>query len=261
MDVLDLKDITFLIPLRIDTVKRLENTLVVVDYLLKHFNAQVKILETARRDTNILKRLLPKGVNHCFVEDQDEIFHRTKYINELLDSCDTSFVSVWDSDVIVPVSQIEETMNLLRSGEAHFVAPFKDKFLDTSYILRDLYIHKRDIRVFEKQHGKMKSLYTPNPVGGVFFAHRESYIKSGMENERFYGWGREDGERVNRWKILGYTHTHVEGPLYHLSHERGKNSVYHSPNQDYVKSAELRRLSGMSKEELVVEVGQWRRKG
>ena len=255
MNGLNLKDVTFLIPLRIDSVKRLENTLVVVDYLLNHFDTQVKILEATGRDTGILKALLPEKVNHYFVEDYDEIFHRTKYINKLVESCETCFVSVWDADVIIPISQIEETMRLLRSEEAQFVTPFQDNFLDTSYILRDLYIHTRDINVLINHRGKMISLYNPNPVGGVFFANRKSYIKSGMENERFYGWGREDGDRVNRWKILGYNHTHVKGLLFHLTHERGINSAFHSPNQIDIKSAELIRTLAMSREEMEDELG------
>lgn len=259
MEKTDLKDVTFIIPLRIDTVNRLENTLVIVDFLLKNFETRIKILEASARDTGILKKLLPDGVTHCFREDFDAIFHRTRYINELAGYCETPFISLWDTDVIVPIGQIIDTMGLLRNREADFVSPFQDRFLDTSYILRDLYIHTRDIGALEKHQGKMKGLYNPNPVGGVFFAHRQSYIDSGMENEKFYGWGREDGERVNRWKILGFEHKHIQGPLFHLSHERGVNSNFHSPNQNDLKMAELNRTVAMSKSDLKEEVKSWRR--
>lgn len=261
MNKLNLKDVTFLIPLRIDSISRLENTQVVVDYLFKNFNTQIKLLEASSRDTGILKKLLPKDVEHDFKEDFDIIFHRTKYINKLVDSCQTPFLSVWDTDVVIPKRQIEKTIELLRNGEADFVTPFKDKFQDTSFILRDLYIKNRNIELLEKHQGKMQSLYNPNPVGGVFFANMEAYKILGMENEQFYGWGREDGDRVNRWKIMGYSHMHVEGPLFHLSHERGVNSTFHSPNQDDLKIAELFRSLAMSKEELKVEVSKWRKKG
>lgn len=253
----DLKDVTFIIPLRIDTISRLENTLIIVDFLLKNFETRIKILEASRRDTGILRRLLPEEVTYCFKEDFDIIFHRTKYINGLTGSCETPFISLWDTDVIVPIEQIVETMELLRNIKADFVTPYKDKFMDTSYILRDLYINSRDIGTLEKHQGKMKVLYNPNPVGGVFFAHRQSYIDSGMENVKFYGWGTEDGERVNRWKILGYEHRHIHGPLFHLSHERGINSKFHSPYQNELKIAELNRTVAMSKRELKKEVENW----
>ena len=41
-------------------------------------------------------------------------------------------------------------------------------------------------------------------VGGAFLVNRVSYMEAGMENERFYGWGPEDVERVVRWDTLGY---------------------------------------------------------
>lgn len=257
MEKMELKDVTFIIPLRIDTIKRLENTLVVVDYLLKNFKTEIKILEASGRDTGILKKLLPDEVAHSFWEDFDVIFHRTRYINKLTGLCKTPFISVWDTDIIIPIGQIKETMKLLRNGEADFVTPFQDKFLDTSYILRDLYIQTRDVGMLEKHQGKMKTLYTPNPVGGVFFAHSQSYRDAGMENERFYGWGREDGDRANRWRILNYKHKHVDGPLFHLTHERGVNSGFHSPNQNDAKFSELNRTAAMSESELKKEIKSW----
>ncbi|WP_114748970.1 galactosyltransferase-related protein [Pleomorphovibrio marinus] len=252
----DLKDVTFIIPLRIDTVDRLENTLVIVDFILGNFDTQIKILEASHRDTGLLRKLLPEVVEHRFMQDSDAIFHRTKYINNLAGICETPFLSLWDTDVFVPVEQIEETMSLLRKGKTDFVTPFQDKFLDTSEILRDLYIQSGDIRILMKHQGKMKVLYKPNPVGGVFFAHRQSYINTGMENEKFYGWGLEDGDRANRWRILGYRHQHIKGPLFHLSHGRGVNSTFQSLNQSDLKHAELYKTLSMSISELKEQIGK-----
>lgn len=103
----------------------------------------------------------------------------------------------------------------------------------------------------------MIELYAPNPVGGGFFAQKESYIEAGMENEKFYGWGREDGERINRWKKLGYRYERINGPLFHLTHERGVNSRFHSPNQDNIKSSEIFRFYGMSRQEMIHEIKSW----
>ena len=103
----------------------------------------------------------------------------------------------------------------------------------------------------------MKELYPPNPIGGGFFADRKAYLDSGIENEFFYGWGKEDGERVNRWDTLGYTFKRVEGYMYHLSHDRGVNSRFHSKRQGEIKQAELERLGMMSKEELENEINSW----
>ncbi|MFD2036244.1 galactosyltransferase-related protein [Belliella marina] len=103
----------------------------------------------------------------------------------------------------------------------------------------------------------MKELYRPTPVGGVFMADKKAYIESGMENEGFYGWGREDAERVNRWKILGYIHKHTQGALYHLTHERGINSQFHSQRQDDIKFSKLLQVLVMSQNELKEEIENW----
>ncbi|TXE06427.1 galactosyltransferase-related protein [Algoriphagus aquimarinus] len=260
MAKINLHDFTFLIPLRIDSVNRLENTLVTIEYILSNFETQISVLEASKGNTGLLNRLLPKKVNYVFIEDMDTIFHRTRYINQLVKSVDTDYIIVWDTDIIIPVEQIIKSVDLLRKKEADFVTPYKDKFLDTSEILRELFILSRDIGVLEMHQGKMKALYNPNPVGGAFLAHRQTYIEAGMENEKFYGWGREDGDRVNRWKILGHRHQHIEGVLYHLTHERGVNSTFHSPNQDSRKIVEIHRATAMSKEELEMHVKNWRNK-
>ncbi|MBN7818035.1 galactosyltransferase-related protein [Algoriphagus pacificus] len=257
MKNLNLSDFTFLIPLRIDSINRLENTLVSIDYILSNIDTNIKVLEASTRNTELLYRLLPKCVNYNFVEDLDNVFHRTKYINQLVSSVDTEYIVVWDTDIIIPIDQIRQSVELLENRQADFVTPFKDKFLDTSEILRDIFIQSRDIEILKIHQGKMKALYAPNPVGGAFLARRQAYLEAGMENEKFYGWGREDGDRINRWKILGYNHRHIKGVLYHLTHERGLNSSFHSPNQDLKKMTELYKSINMSKEELKKEILNW----
>lgn len=63
--------------------------------------------------------------------------------------------------------------------------------------------------------------------GGALFITSEAFIQSGREDERFYGWGPEDWNRVEKWKVLGYRTYRPKGPLFHLSHPRDVNG-YHS---------------------------------
>jgi hypothetical protein len=85
----------------------------------------------------------------------------------------------------------------------------------------------------------------------------KNILKQGWKTKNFYGWGREDGERINRWKILGYRYERVNGPLFHLTHERGINSRFHSSKQDDIKASEVLRLYAMSKEEMIKEIKKW----
>ncbi|HLW20149.1 MAG TPA: galactosyltransferase-related protein [Cyclobacteriaceae bacterium] len=255
--LLDLKDVTFLIPIRVDGIQRIENLLMSIEHLSLHFKTNIHILEADKYNNYLLKRLVPDNVEVCFIEDYDPIFHRTYYINRMVEHCSTPLVAVWDADVIVSAKQVEEAVDWVRKGQADFVRPYDNKFLDTSMIIRELYLRTRDIRSLHNNHGKMKPLYSPNPVGGGFIANLEKYRESGLENEKFYGWGIEDGERVNRWTILGYAYRNTEGVLYHLSHPRGINSQFHNPQELDIKNGELFRIASMSQRELTEEIDSW----
>lgn len=231
----DLNDVTFLFLMRIDTIERIENLLTSTGFLLRHFNTNITILEVSSYNNGILKKLLNKKINYEYIEDGDPVLYRTKYLNYMLKSATTPFVSVWDADVIAAVSQILETMDLLRKDKVQFVYPYTGKFLDTTFILRKIYLENGRLDFLHRNAKKMKEMYPPNPVGGAFFCKLDAYIDIGLENEEFYGWGVEDGDRYLRWEKSEYKIGRVSGILFHLSHSRGLNSVFHNKDQSFIK--------------------------
>ncbi len=236
------EDLTFLIPIRLDTIDRLENTLATTQFLLSNFETNIRVAEFSSYSNGLLEKLLDKSIRYSFQEDHDPILHRTRFLNQIAREVDTPLVAVWDTDVIVSVDQVEKAMEMLRTGEADFVYPYEKQFLDTSPILRDLFLQDGNIEVLEQNSKKMKEMYLPNPVGGAFLARMEAYREAGLENEDFYGWGMEDGERFYRWENLGYKIKRVPGPLFHLSHGRGINSVFHNIDHQFAKHKEVVRV-------------------
>lgn len=232
-------DLSILIIARLDTIERLENILAVSSFINSNINAAISVLECAPYNNGVLKRLLNKNIRYTFKEDHDPILYRTKFLNHMTKSVETPFVAVWDTDVIAPVGQIVQAVELLKNGEADFVYPYEKQFLDTSPIMRKMFLEERKIEVLEQNVKKMKEMYSPNPVGGAFLANRQAYIASGLENENFYGWGLEDGERYYRWINKGYKIKRVAGPLFHLSHGRGINSIFQNPDQQIIKRKEV----------------------
>lgn len=223
--------LTFLFLVRLDTIARLENILSVTNFLSSNINAPISVLECTHYNNGLLQKLLNKGIKYSYLEDHDPILHRTRFLNQMTNAVKTPFVAIWDTDVIISVDQITKSMELLSKGEADFVYPYEKQFLDTSLILRKLFLQEGKIDVLEQNTKKMKEMYTPNPVGGAFLANLNAYKEAGLENEDFYGWGMEDGERFYRWENLGYKIKRVSGPLFHLSHERGINSKFHNEDQ------------------------------
>lgn len=217
-------DIAFLLIVRFDTIDRLENTLLISEFLSTHFETNIYLWEFSAYDNGIFRRLAPKGVKYTFNLDDNPILHRTRYLNEMVKRTKEKFVSIWDVDVIAPVCQIVKSIELLRSG-VDFVLPYEKVCYDTSKEIRKYFYKERNIDFLLQNSSFMNEFYPPNCVGGAFFANRLAYIQSGLEKEQFYGWGVEDGERYRRWNIQKQKIERVKGPLFHLTHDRGVNSV------------------------------------
>lgn len=234
-----ISDLTFLLLVRLDSIGRLENILAVTEYIICNFFSPVIVLECAQYNNGLLKKLLDKKIQYSFQKDHDPILFRTKLLNQMVRCVETPFIAIWDTDVIAPVNQVVKAVELLRKREADFVYPYEKQFLDTSPILRKMYILGNKIESLQENMKKMKEMYPPNPMGGAFLANLKIYKDAGMENENFYGWGLEDGERFYRWENLGFKIQRIPGPLFHLSHGRGINSSFHNADQQLFKRKEI----------------------
>lgn len=229
---IDMKDITILITFRGDSIERIENLMMVTEYLLQNFNTNIFVLQANSFENKILPRLLNRKIRYTFVEDRDSIFHRTKYHNQMTRNTETPYIAIWDTDIIVPLTQVEEAIQKLRGG-VDISYPYDGNCYDTSYPIRELFWRKRRLSILKNNKEKMSLLFNKNLKGGVMFVNRISYERAGMENESFYGWGDEDFERYERWQNFGLSIYHVAGEIYHLSHIRyksisGYRSEYHN---------------------------------
>lgn len=231
MNKKDLKDLTFIIPCRIESIIRLENLLAVIRFINMSFHTHIVILEASPFNNKILQTLLrEQNVKYIFIEDNDIIFHRTHYINYMAQIIKSKYIAIWDADVILCPEQIWDSILHLRNG--YDVAyPYDGDFFDTSLILRTLYLKTNNVDYLKTQSSKMILPYGKNMTGGAVIVNRKSYIMAGMENELFYGWGPEDLERYMRWKNTGYKIYRSTGCLYHLTHPRNLNGQYNSTRQ------------------------------
>lgn len=228
--MIDITDFTFLIPIRMDSIVRVENLMMTIDYIRKNFRTHIIVLQAAAYEDGFLPNLLRRKANYIFAEDRDNVFYRTKYLNLMTQKVLTPYQGIWDTDVIIPKEQIFESVKRLREGY-DVVYPYDGHFYDTSDIIREQYFRHRDVRILQRNMPKMGLIYGTNMKGGAMFVNRMSYINAGMENEGFYGWGPEDWERYERWKTLGLKVVSVKGGLFHLSHGRGSDSHYRSQMQ------------------------------
>lgn len=256
---LDISDTTFIIPVRIDSTDRLENLLFVTDFLLDTFKTNIFILEVDIRNNKILQKLLNHKIKYNYHEDPDSVFYRTKYINKMVNEVDTPYMAVWDADVLVRTEQIYTAILHLRQEIADFVYPYYGTMLNVPPCVKNIFLKSSDFSILDKFSSGFEAMYG-NAIGGAFFANKNLYIESGMENENFYGWGLEDGERFQRWQRLNYRIEQVDGILYHLDHRRGGNSIFHNKTQKSIKCREKIRISNQQEYLLKQEVSTWHNK-
>lgn len=252
---IDLKLVSFLIPIRVDSESRLVNLLYVIRYLVKHFFTNILIIESDKAP-KVDASSFPSGVDYSFVYDENPILHRTHINNALIQKSKTPFIALHDSDVIIPVNQIIKATDAIRSGLFHLSYPYDGSFLGIDNRFKTLFGKVLDDELLQVNKNKFIAA-TSRSYGGAVFIDKGTYLKAGLENEYFKGWGPEDLERQKRMRNLGYKVKRIKGALFHLPHSRFENSSYESDDRRVEYMNEYLKISRMHKKELSAYVGSW----
>ncbi|MCD8043825.1 MAG: hypothetical protein LUH10_12255 [Tannerellaceae bacterium] len=249
-----MKHLTFCIPLRIDSPDRLKNISAVLSFLSRNFDSNYFILEadTVRRIGEEICTY--KNLTYLFVEDHDPVFHRTRYINEILKQATTPYVAIWDADIVTYPDQIYKAYLSLYNSETVLTYPYLYSVLYLEKYYTDIFYRTLDIGLIDRINKSKYNQSTYYTVGGAFLVNRKKYLSVGGENEKFYGWAPEDFERWKRLEILGQKIEFIEGELFHLHHYRGINSYYINEEKQYQNLKELCRLCSLTTDELWKEI-------
>ena len=244
------KEMTVVIPVRVDCEERKENLDTVLFSLLKMTDASVIILEadTKRKYFNDFIESTNR-VEYHFIEDFNPIFHRTRYLNKLIEMSNTNIVGIWDTDVLFTLEQINNCVREVQNGAA-VCYPYDGRFVFLN--VEQSKSARSDALAFlnDNSDKNFTSLLGRPSVGGAFVVDKHRYTSAGGENEIFYGWGPEDAERFKRMEILEEPVSRVNGPLFHLNHPRGVNSFHDFGLREKENIKELVRICRMDKETL-----------
>jgi hypothetical protein len=251
----NLEEITFTIPVFYDHQDRYDNLVLSLKMLYKYFKVRVIIMEEENNLFEDITTLFPKE-NITYVKCNNNVFHRTKMLNDMTLMSVTKYIMNWDSDVIVSPISILRTMVLLRSG-ATLVYPYNKTFIRLERekwfnVLMD----KLDIDLLYNQPFEEKDVTIS--LGGAVAFNKESYKECGLENENFISFGAEDVERYERVKILHgeINILYANSPLYHMNHFKGINSTTNNPYFSQNK-LEYVKVANMTKEELTTYISSW----
>jgi len=276
----DLKNVTFIIPLQIETDDRLRNIILTTSFLLNTFDTNVIIKEVDEEPIfqqwalPVIKRIVgdTSGLNYIFEKHSrnDDAFHRTKVLNDMVLLADTKIVVNYDSDIILPVSSYLEAAEKLKTCDVVYPYRFGERGerkvkLDTQFDNKpaiDTFEQHPEIKTYLESGYDEKALegkyfYYPHQQGEgwaeygmVQFFNKQIYLDGYLENENFIAYAPEDVERHHRWTLLGYDIQRVDDYAYHFEHKRTPNSWFNNPFMQ--KNNQLwEYLRNLSKEEVI----------
>lgn len=245
-----MENISIVIPLRVDSYEREANLRCVLKSLLQLDFVHVDILEADSEQHFFYPE--NKRLRHCFVYDNEPVFHRTKYLNLLIKSASFPIVGIWDTDVLIPENQIRQAASRIKEG-CIMCFPYDGdfRFLNET----ESKIIRENSHLLHPMQG-IRELGRPS-VGGAFLVNRNLYLAAGGENENFYGWGPEDAERVKRLEILELPIARIKGSLYHLYHQRIPDKGVDNERKRVYNLKVLLHTCRMNKKELMNYINQY----
>lgn len=230
-------DITAIIPVKIDSTERYKNLKTVVSFLLKFYKCKIIIKEVDKTQ----KVFLPSNdrIVYMFEESNNEqYFHRTKILNDMLLMSDTKYTINYDCDILLPQKNCYDALCLLESGY-DLVYPYQKGSFLTFWNFTDEHLNKilTDDNTFwltyllnkypvTSTHSGLEifknlNLGTIITTGGIQIFNTKSYKNGFGENEEFIDWGPEDQERLYRFCLLGYKIGWInEGFVAHMNHPK-----------------------------------------
>jgi len=253
----DLKEATFIIPIRIESQDRLRNVITTTAFLIDNFDTNI-IIKEVDSESVFIRDVVPvlkdfydvdTHIFHIFEKSNEPLFHRQKVLNEMIMEAKTEIVVNYDCDVLLPIDSYHEAYQSIIHHTHDVIYPYGQGMYQKQVFATDeivsQFLQTGDFENLEK-HSKLHT----SDSGWVQFFNRQVYIDGGMENENFKAYAPEDKERFYRFVTLGYNVGRINDYVYHLEHSRGENSWFNNPHM-VSNMEEWEKIQQMNREQLL----------
>lgn len=250
--MINLLDTTFIIPIGLESEDRKYNAQITLSYLCKHLQSNIIIFEYDKipKLHNILNSIDTNNSNidHIFMPNTTgtDIFHRTRFLNEMLVKVNTPVVVNYDIDILLEPNVYRKCSDLINNN-MDLVYPYfwGDSQFQINYNGRNKISQSLSLNNLSSSDKNL----TRSEYGHCQFFKTSSYLAGGMENEGFISYAPEDQERGYRFKKLGYNVMWSTDYVYHIEHTRGINSSARNPMME-VNNKLFDRIKSLSLDEL-----------
>lgn len=196
-------------------------------------------------------------ISYIYIEDSNPVFHRTKYINQMLRQVTTSTAVVLDADIVMSIDSLSAAIVSHEHMEAILSLPYDGRCFYVNQHHTEIFHKYPSIKSLEFLRNNLTLMNGFKTVGGIYIVSVKGYMQIGMENEYFSGWGPEDAERIHRLEILGYSVNRWPGAIYHLYHPRLNNSKFYNDNLALEGKKEFCRVCSMTRLQLSQYISTW----
>jgi len=232
--MIDLQKTTIIIPIKIEHKDRYRNAETVLGFLNSNFKTNIFIYEASSSGEtrlDFLESLENLNIKHWCIEEEDS-FHRTKYLNIMLDEVETPVVVNYDIDVLLSPQNFLNCQNDILEGKSKVIYPYE---LGNGQIM---VLESFDYDGFKNSNYSIDFINSSNEkrehsseCGHCIFFDTHIYRLWGGENEDFISYGPEDKERMYRFQKLTNSVSWKSGEkVYHLEHYRGNDSAHSNPH-------------------------------
>tara|TARA_R110000868_G_scaffold146563_5_gene367406 strand:- start:864 stop:1676 length:813 start_codon:yes stop_codon:yes gene_type:complete len=231
-------NLTFLIPLKLDSDDRIRNITTVLVYLLSKFDLIISIKECdfspkfkLHVEPLLIKKFgsIPSNLKYSYEEQTEPFFHKTKLLNDLLEQSTTEIVCNYDTDVLFPDTSIVTAYDMIKTGYCDAVYPYGCGAYQKSVTYTSDTFEKFINSDFNLNQLDSFSSKGSSTIGWCQFIRRENYINSYMMNENFHAWGPEDCELYYKLNVMGNRVDRINDCVYHLEHRRSNDSWFSNP--------------------------------
>lgn len=253
--MIDLKNTTFIIPIRIDNFDRQKNILTTLTYLFNFFDTNIKLWEVdSDQKLDYLYEQFPK-CDYKFIKTNDPHFQKAKIINDMVKTVKTNIICIYDIDIILyPYQYISSVIGIENGMD-----------LVLSYNMNYYNIPKKYHRQVRKEKSILNlpinnfMLISSKAVGGCVFFNINKFNEIGMMNENMKSLGGQDDELIIRSKKLGLKFWYINDFLLHLDHNREKESLHCNKGDIYQKNnfLELNKIQELSVPMLKKYIKTW----
>jgi hypothetical protein len=208
--------VSYIFTYRQTTADRTANLFTTLEWLktVKVPNLEVVIVEQDTESKYLNNLQYPFPIKHIFAYNP-KLFNRSWGFNVAIRNTTNPILFFADSDMIIPPSQVHETINLLNS-QFDVVSPFSQCLELNPEETKALNLQTWDYSLNKNPRGGM------NFCSGIVAYNRPAIERIFAWDERFEGWGGEDDIQFMKTRQT-LKFVMLNSKCYHLFHERSKN--------------------------------------